>query len=700
MTKHAPPRDLLARAYLDLLAAEHGANGKPLLRGGDPDDPVEMLLEDLAVVSDATSRVSIRADLAAVAVMTARAVESAPGLVRDLRRGRPVVSLATHAAELVSLVADVVGTCAFGSDAKVVTDITKFSHSRLVLVIARDGSGTDHKAERGNEKIAAALHAGAPIFGIAPEPKRHLPRDLLRACEYTLSLGRLDEAAVRLVVEAVTGHVPDVAIDERLVGAIDVNDLVLAVRADRDANACIEKLTDVVARKNLFDHRGPALQELAGYGEAREWGMNLVSDLKDYRKGDLGWDAIEKGLLLSGPPGVGKTQFAKALAKSAGVPLVATSVADWNSTSYLSGTLAAMKSVFAQARQVAPCIMFIDELDGISDRATLTSEYREYWSQIVNLLLELLAGIEERPGVVVVGATNHPDMIDPAIRRAGRLDRTIEIELPDVDSLRSIFRFHVGPDQLAGIDLTPAALAAVERTGADVESWVRRSKAAARRAKRGFLIDDLLTEIRSGRTALTPALRRVISVHEAGHLVTGVALQVFTPRALSIADEGGLTKVEMTMENYQNEGGIENFIAMLLAGRAAEEVVLGPAARTAGAGLDENSDFARATQAAVDLELRHGFGALGVAHFSDRATEMLLHDPSVVVAVKRRLDKCLVRARGVVERNRSTLDAVAGALEAAGYLDRQQIATLLAQNPMVENDVLPTDPDLDVVDHA
>lgn len=672
-------RDLLARAYLDMLAAEAGTNNSPLLRSGNPDDPIEMLIDELSSAPRCEERTSIRADLAATAIMVARAIEGVDGLTRDLRRNRPVVTLATHAADVVSLVAQVLQTCAFGPEAKAFDSGRSSSTSRYFFLLARDGTGSDHKPERGNDSVANALHAGVPIVGAAPDPRRHLPRDLLRAAEHHLALGQIDESAIRLVIEAVTGAQPTAAIGTQTVRAADISDLVLAIRADRTADDCVSRLEQVVATRGIFDHSGPALEELAGYGAAREWGLNLVEDLREYRAGRLDWECIEKGLLLVGPPGVGKTQFAKAVAKSANVPLIATSVADWNASAFLSGTLAAIKSCFAQARKLAPCVLFIDELDGISDRATLTSEYREYWTQIVNLLLEQLAGVEDRPGVVVIGATNHVDHIDAAIRRAGRLDRTIEIELPNADSLAQIFRYHLG-ELLPDIDLTPAALAAAGKTGADVEAWVRRAKSHARRERRELSLDDLLREIRSGREGLPNNLRRVCAVHEAGHLVVGVALGVFTAKTLTIMDAGGATHVELSRANSQTKDGIENHITALLGGRAAEEVLLGQA--TAGAGVGEQSDFSRATSAAIDLELRFGFRSIGVAHFSERATELLLHDPSIIALIKKRLDRCHSIARDLVAKNHVTLEAVARRLEKTGYLDRTAIDELLKNYPV------------------
>ena len=679
MNRHqSSPCDLLARAYLDMLATEARANSGPLLRSGHPEDPIERLLSDLATAPESIGRTSIRADLAAVAVLVARAIEPTDGLIRDLRRGCPVVSLATHGAEVVSLVRDVLKTCAFGAEASIMSERTfDAAHARPVLLLARDGTVNEHKAERGNDTVASALHARAPLVGVAPDPRRHLPRDLIRASEHHLSLGQLDASAIALVIEAVTGRPPNVTIDEQLVRAADIADLALSVRSDRTANDCVQRLEKIVSTKSFFDHRGPGLEELSGYGAAREWGLHLVADLQDYRAGCLDWECIEKGLLLVGPPGVGKTQFARAVAKTANVPLIATSVASWNASPYLSGTLAAIKESFSQARLLAPCILFIDELDGISSRATLASEYREYWTQIVNLLLELLAGIEDRPGVVVIGATNHPDHIDPAVKRAGRLDRTIEIELPDAETLAAILRFHLGLDVLAGVDLMPAALAAAGKTGADVEAWVRRAKARARRSRRAVDLEDLLDEVRSGRKAMPSSLRRSCAVHEAGHLVVGAALSVLEPRALSILEHGGATRAELSRGGIQTRSGLENYITTLLGGRAAEEIVLGASEVTAGAGIGDDSDFARATRAAVDMELRFGFGAVGVAYFSDHAADLALHDASVVALIKQRLDRCLAHARELIAANRAAVEAVASRLDATGYLNRAAIDDLL-----------------------
>ncbi|WP_246755743.1 AAA family ATPase [Bradyrhizobium sp. CCBAU 53338] len=668
-------KDLLARAYLDMLGHNAGPHARPL-RGSEKRDPVEKAIDHLSGVSRTAVKGSIPPDVAAAAVLLARAVESVDSLARELRRGCPVVSITTHSAAVVPLVRGILKVCAFGKDASI-RDEQHFEANcaNPVLLVSRDGSGKQHRNENGNEAVAKALHALAPIVGIAPDPRRHLPRDLLRAAEHHLSLERLDASAISLVVEAVTGEAPTIAVDEQLVQVVDISDLALSIRPDRSADDCIRRMDAMVSNKTVLDYDGPSLEDLPGYGAARDWGLELVADLRAYRTGRLDWENIESSLLLFGPPGVGKTQYAMALAKSCNVPIVKTSVADWNSALYLSGTLAAIKDSFSKAKQLAPAVLFVDELDGISDRASIGGEYREYWTQILNLLLEQLSAVP--PGVIVVCCTNFPERIDPAVRRAGRLDRTIEIPLPDAAALAKILRYYLGPNLLPGADLTHAALAAIGHTGADVETWVRRARSRARRAQRDLTIEDVVHEIRSGREALPDKLRRVCAVHESGHLIVGVALDVFEPQALSILDHGGTTRVDLSSANAQTEAGVENLITALLGGRAAEEILLGRAEATIGAGIGDDSDFARATGAALDLELGYGLGSLGVVHYAKNTREMFLHDPGVTSLVRKRLDRCHERARALIEKNRPAVEAVAARLQTTGYLDRSEIERLL-----------------------
>jgi hypothetical protein len=188
------------------------------------------------------------------------------------------------------------------------------------------------------------------------------------------------------------------------------------------------------------------VESLTGYGAAKDWALGLQTDLADYLAGDLAWSDMSTKLLLSGPPGTGKTTFARALCNSLQIPLVVTSVSTWLQGEYLNAVLDRMADTFAEARSQAPCILFIDELDGIGMRVSASREYADYWNACVNKLLELLDGALKSEGVIVVGATNRPGEIDEAIRRSGRLETHIEIPRPDIPALAGILAHHLGND--------------------------------------------------------------------------------------------------------------------------------------------------------------------------------------------------------------------------------------------------------------
>ncbi|WP_414815580.1 AAA family ATPase [Rhizobium sp. IY2] len=188
------------------------------------------------------------------------------------------------------------------------------------------------------------------------------------------------------------------------------------------------------------------VEALSGYGKAKDWALDLKADLDDYRASILSWSEMSTKLLLSGPPGTGKTTFARALCNSLQIPLVVTSVSTWLQGGHLNDVIDKMAKTFIEARAMAPAILFIDEIDGIGKRQSAEREYSDYWNAVVNKALELLDGAVKSEGLIIVGATNRPDDIDAAIKRSGRLETHIEISKPDVPTLAEILAHHLGDD--------------------------------------------------------------------------------------------------------------------------------------------------------------------------------------------------------------------------------------------------------------
>ncbi len=233
---------------------------------------------------------------------------------------------------------------------------------------------------------------------------------------------------------------------------------------------------------------------MPGLGPALEWGRALVADLEAYRAGRLPWADVDRGAVLVGPPGTGKTTFAAALAEEAGVPLIATSYAAWQSTGHQGDMLKAMRKSFHEARAAAPCLLLIDEVDSFPHRDRVRSDHADYVRGVVNGLLAELDGATSRDGVVVIGACNSADNLDPALVRPGRLDRIVPVGLPDFEGRAAILRVHLGGD-LRGADLWQVARIAEGMSGAELEKTVREARRAARAAERGLLVGDLVVAV-------------------------------------------------------------------------------------------------------------------------------------------------------------------------------------------------------------
>lgn len=353
-----------------------------------------------------------------------------------------------------------------------------------------------------------------------------------------------------------------------------------------------------------------------GFGEVSTWAQELKRDLKDWRDGRLNWSEVDRGCLLYGPPGTGKTRFAAALAHECGMHLEATSISKWqsNKDGHLGDMLKAMYRAFAAAKENAPCLLFLDEFDSIGDRSKFHSRHADYSIQVVNALLECLDGIEGREGVVVVGACNNPERIDPALVRSGRLEKHIHFPLPDARARAEILAFHL-PSLAEDRSLKEIAAQLPGMSGADLERLSRDARRNARREGRDVTIDDIRKKI-APLPVLNEGHQLHIAIHEAGHALIAHTLRVGIVERVEIFDNAqnfatgidahGITAIAHPKRPFKTKREMMNLIAMHLAGAAAEEVFYKD--RSTMASSTNQSDFAMATEVAIDMVTKYGFG--------------------------------------------------------------------------------------------
>lgn len=560
-------------------------------------------------------------------------------------------------------------------------------------IYERDGSGkTQNRYDLASDSAAHHLGIGRTVVGISPDPDRYLPDVLLRAADLSVTVRPPDARAIVRAIRSVTGRPVHTPPPEQAAEHLDFDDMTAAIRPGSTPRQCVDRLATALERRTrgIDAEQVPPFEALHGYGEAAEWALALKKDVELCRREGRDFrNFVPTGLVLAGESGTGKTMFARAVARSCGLPIVVTSVADWLTT----GSQGHLDDVCREARASwdralalssaeGPALWMCDELDAIPDRRTLDSRGRDWWTPVITLCLTLVGSCQGR--VVAIGATNHADRLDPALVRPGRFERVITIPRPSVEAISGILRTHLGSD-LPDADLFQAARLSAGATGADVSRWVRDARRRARREDRPLAWADILHEIAPPEMRCRDQIR-LVSAHEAGH---AVAFRLAAAQRIDFATIRGEGGHEAWVQLVPASGRsptreeLEGYVVGVLGGRAGEEVLTG---RVTGGSGGEGSDLERATALVTRIYTDLGLGGSLVRRGGESDTRQLLaDDPALRHVVESDLHALYGRAVNLLRSYRDAVEAVAAALAGRGVLSGAEIESLImAHRPVNE----------------
>ncbi|PYM05929.1 MAG: cell division protein FtsH [Candidatus Rokuibacteriota bacterium] len=440
-------------------------------------------------------------------------------------------------------------------------------------------------------------------------------------------------------------------------------------------------------------------QDVAGVDEAKEELREIIEFLKDPQRFQKLGGKIPKGVLLVGPPGTGKTLLAKAIAGEANVPFFSISGSDFVEM-FVGVGASRVRDLFEQGKKHAPCIIFMDEIDAVGrHRGAGLGGGHDEREQTLNQLLVEMDGFETNDGVILIAATNRPDVLDPALLRPGRFDRQVVVPRPDVKGREEILRVHARRIPLApNVELKVLARGTPGFSGADLANLVNESALLAARQNKKFVEmgdfedakDKVLMGVERRSMIISDSEKRTIAYHEAGHTLVADFLPGTDPvHKVTIIPRGralGLTQQLPLDDKYNySKDYLINRITILLGGRTAEEVVLNQLTTGAGDDLEKATEMARKMVCEWGMSEKLGpltFGKneehifLGreFARQKDYSEETALQ---IDVEIKRIIGDCASRARQILEENLEKLHALARALLERESLDGEEVSRIL-----------------------
>jgi cell division protease FtsH len=567
-------------------------------------------------------------------------------------------------------------------DVSKLSDRTKREDYDAIFAVSNNAlSLTDRGAA--DQRAFAAIQLALPILAVTPSADSHLSKVLLDAAAYRLVLPPIDATLINSVIRIVCGKPSRKVISDRAAALIGLHELLLAIRFDRTPAQCVERLLQLVAAKTAKrGSRDLSLDELHGLDEAVAWAKSTIVDIEAWRRGEIGWDAIDAGVVLDGPAGTGKTTFGKVAAAAMGLPLITATLAKWQSSgeAHLGHLLRAMRKDFDEARSKAPAIMFIDELDSFPNRAALTHSHKDYVIEVVNAFLEQLDGLQGRQGLIFIAATNDVRRCDPAIVRAGRLNRIINVCLPGAPDIEKMMRVRLRGD-LKDEPLEEISLLAIGSSGADVERIIKDARRQARQEERPLSITDVRHAVLGSKEELSAEELERAAIHEAGHIVLGVVQGGPVDIHAVVAGARRSAGFVVSKNREPTAGTLDEYrlvLQGLLAGRAAEEIELGAAG--SGAGGSQDSDLAQATRIAAALVGSFGHtGPHPLIFLAERhRTDLIMNHAYLRSAAHQELAASLEEAKRVLTRHRGALKEVAAHLRTRGRINGHEVEQIIA----------------------